>query len=91
MGRRRLVMYFHIIWGTLDGNPWISSKIERPVFRCIVNQIHKLGFEVLVINGISDHIHIVVKLKSTVSVAQLVKLAKGVSSKFINERLGDNE
>ena len=91
MTNRKLVLYLHLIWGTMDGNPWITSKIERSVFRCIGSQIQKLGCEMLAINGIPDHIHLVVKLKSTVTVAQLVKQAKGVSSKYINEHLDVNE
>jgi REP element-mobilizing transposase RayT len=37
-----------------------------------------------VINGVADHIHLVIKTNSTVSIAQLVKKAKGVSSRFVN-------
>ena len=65
----------------------ITNEIERPVYRCIVDQIHKLGCQVLAINGVPDHIHLVVKLKSTVPVSLLIKQAKGVSSKFINDHL----
>ena len=80
MSNRKLVLYIHLIWGTWDGEPWITPKIELPVFRSIVNQIHNLGCEVLaIINGIPDHVHLVVKLKSTIAISQLVKQAKGVS------------
>lgn len=69
-------------WQTMD-----HSRIKRPVFRSIVNQIYNLGCEVLAINGIPDHVHLVVKLKSTIAISLLVKQAKGVSAKFINEQL----
>lgn len=49
-----------------------------------------MGCEVLAINGIPDHVHLVVKLKSTIAISLLVKQAKGVSSKFINEQLIKN-
>jgi putative transposase len=87
MGNRKLVLYLHLIWGTWDGNPWITQDIERSVYRCIVNQIHKLDCKVLAINGVPDHIHLVVRIKSTVPISLLVKQAKGVSSKFINDQL----
>ena len=85
MGNRNLVIYFHIIWGTQDREALISCDIERPVYRCIASQVYKLGCQVLAINGVPDHIHLVIKLKSTVPVAKLVKQVKGVSSKFIND------
>ncbi len=43
--------------------------------------------QVLAINGVPDHIHLVVKLRSAVPVALLKKQAKGISARFINERL----
>ncbi len=87
MGNRRLKLYLHLVWGTWDGNPWIISKIERPVYRCIVNQIQQLDCKVITINGVVDHIHLVMRLNSTVSIATLVKKAKGVSSRYINQLL----
>ena len=87
MSNRKLVIYFHFIWGTQDRKPLISRENERRIYRCIVNQIHLLGCETLAINGVPDHIHLVVKVRSTVAIATLIKQAKGVSAKFINEHL----
>ena len=91
MGNRRLKLYLHLVWGTWDGNPWIIPRIERLVYRCIVNQIQQFDSKVIAINGVSDHIHLVVRLKSTVSVALLVKKAKGVSARYINQFLNLEE
>jgi REP element-mobilizing transposase RayT len=90
MGERKLVIYYHLIWSTQEHNPWLLSDIERPVYRCIVDQIHKLGCEVIVINGVPDHIHLVVKMRSTIPLSLLVKQAKGVLSKFINDQMNIN-
>ena len=87
MNNRKLAIYFHLIWGTQDRQPLIIKTIERQVYRCIVSQIHKLGCQVLAINGVPDHIHLVVKVRSTIPVAKLVKQAKGVSAKFVNDHL----
>ena len=90
MSNRKLAIYYHLIWSTQDKLPWITSDLERPIYRCIYSQIHNLGCEVLIINGVPDHIHLVVKMRSTVPVASLVKQAKGISSKFINDQLKVN-
>lgn len=91
MSNRRLMIYLHLVWGTWDGNPWIKPSLERSIYRCIVNQIEILGCKVLAINGTSDHIHIVVKLKTTVPIASLVKKAKGVSARYVNQYLSPQE
>ena len=86
MSNRKLAIYLHLIWSVEEGSQIITNEIERPLYRCIVNQINGLGCQVLVINGVQDHIHLVVKIRSTITVAHLVKQAKGVSSKFINDQ-----
>ena len=87
MGKRKRLIYFHLVWSVRDDSSPISKEIERPIFRCIVSQIHKLNCQVLAINSVPDHIHLVVKVRSTVSIANLVKQAKGVSAKFTNDQL----
>jgi REP element-mobilizing transposase RayT len=44
-----------------------------------------MGCTTLAINGTSDHIHLFIKLPTTISVAELMKKIKGVSSRFIND------
>lgn len=90
MRNRKRVIYYHLVWNVSDEDTLISKDIERPLYRCIVDQIQKLKCQVLAINGIPDHIHVIVKVKSTVSIAHLVKQAKGVSSKFVNDQLINN-
>jgi REP element-mobilizing transposase RayT len=46
-----------------------------------------LGGTVLALNGDSTHIHLVVSLPTTITVADLVKRVKGVSSHFANKTL----
>ena len=90
MRNRKRVIYFHLVWNVHDADSLISKEIERALYRCIVDQIQKLKCQVLAINGVPDHIHLVVKVKSTVSIAHLVKQAKGVSAKFVNDQLINN-
>jgi len=87
MGNRKRLIYFHLVWSVSDGYQLLTKEIERPIYRCITDQIHKLKCQVLAINSVPDHIHLVVKVRSTISIAFLVKQAKGVSSKLANDQL----
>jgi REP element-mobilizing transposase RayT len=87
MWNKKLALYLHLIWSTWDRTPWLTSNIENQIYRNIVSQVHILGCKVLTINGMPDHIHLVVYFPTTITVANLVKKAKGVSSRFINQRL----
>jgi REP element-mobilizing transposase RayT len=46
-----------------------------------------MSCKVLAINGTADHIHVVLKIPSTITIAKLTKQLKGVSSHFINDKL----
>lgn len=78
-------VYLHLVWTTINREMLITPQIERIIHRCIVNQVNRLGCTTLAVNGMSDHIHLLVKFPTTVTIAQCVQKAKGVSSKLINE------
>ena len=84
---KKLALYLHLIWATWDRTPWLTSNVENQIYRIIGSQVYSLGCKVLIINGMPDHIHLVVNFPTTITVANLVKKAKGVSSRFINQQL----
>ncbi len=87
MRRNKLALYLHLVWATWDREPLITPEIERRVYRCIAHEALQMGCKVLAINGMPDHVHLVVKIPSTITVANLMKQVKGVSSHFVNEVL----
>ncbi len=58
--------------------------------RCIAAEAIKLGCCVLALNGVVDHVHLFAMLPSTVTMAELRKQVKGVSSNFANDHLFPN-
>jgi putative transposase len=46
-----------------------------------------MGVEVVAFNGVTDHVHLLVRIPTTVSVADLVKQVKGSSSHMLGKRL----
>ncbi len=85
MGVKKFALYLHLVWATWDREYWITPNIERRVYRNIVDQVHQLGCKTLAINGMPDHVHLFLKFSTTVTIAELVKKGKGVSSRFINQ------
>ena len=87
MRNNRFALYLHLVWATRDRNPLIMPRYEKAIYQCIVNQVKKQGCDVIAINGVCDHIHLLIKYSSTATIAKIVKQAKGVSSRFINKYL----
>ncbi|MBC7228363.1 MAG: IS200/IS605 family transposase [Thermoflexales bacterium] len=87
MRRDALALYIHLVWATWDRLPLLTPEIERPVHRVIASEAQKMGCVLLALNSVPDHLHILVRVPSTLTVAKLVKQLKGVSSHFLNEVL----
>ncbi len=78
--------YYHLVWGTKNREPLITPEIEPRLFAHIVRKAAELGAYVYVINGWTDHIHLVVAIPPHVSVSDLVKRLKGASSHDLNQQ-----
>jgi len=87
MPRDTLAIYVHLVWATWDRLPLITPEIERPLHRVIASEAQKMGCTLLALSSVPDHIHILVRIPSTVTVAELVKQLKGASSYFVNHIL----
>ncbi len=91
MRQSKAEIYLHLVWATSNRLPWIGPEIERAVYRSIQQEAQRLHCAVLAIGGIANHVHLVVKLPTRLSAAELMKQVKGVSSRFISEQLPGNE
>jgi putative transposase len=89
--RNKLELFVHGVWTTWDRRPFLIESIRRRMHRDIEAEAHAAGATVLAIGGTSDHVHVLVRLPATVTVAELAKQMKGVSSHFANDVLLPNE
>lgn len=64
----------------------IESNWKNELYKYITGIIQNNQHKVIIINGVEDHIHILVGLRPTQSISDLLKEIKGSSSKWINER-----
>ena len=77
----------HVIWTTQDREPRIIEAIESSVYVCIVAEATKLECKVLAINGMPDHVHVVLLLHPTTCLSKLMNQMKGSSSHLVNHVL----
>lgn len=73
-------LYMHLVWATWDRLPLITVPVERLVYPAIRAGCTGLGVEVLELGGIEDHVHLLARIPTTVSIAELAKQVKGASS-----------
>jgi putative transposase len=78
-------LYTHVVFGTKSREPSIGHPDELHAYLGgIVRGLGGIGVKV---GGIVDHVHLLVRFKPTVAVADAVQQIKGSSSKWMNEHV----
>jgi putative transposase len=78
-------IWIHLIFSTKDRLPFIDDSLESKLHRHIKDRlITDFESHVECINGINDHIHILMKQTQNFSIKDIVKNIKGESSHWIN-------
>ncbi|MDQ3815077.1 MAG: IS200/IS605 family transposase [Armatimonadota bacterium] len=80
-------LYVHFIWATWNRTPLLVSTLREPIYACISDKCYELRCQLIEIGGIEDHVHVLVRLHSTVAVAVLAKGMKGSSSHLATHAL----
>ena len=64
----------------------IGKEWEEELYQYITGIVKQYNHKLLAINGMPDHIHILIGKRPTQSESDLMELVKGSSSKWINQR-----
>ncbi|MGC4046335.1 MAG: IS200/IS605 family transposase [Armatimonas sp.] len=75
----------HVVWTTQQRMPMVRSDMEEAIYRCITSEAERVGASVIAVNGMPDHIHVLLLLPTTVTIARLVQQIKGVSSSLARD------
>jgi len=78
-------LLYHIIFSTKHREPLVVDAWKEELYRYMGGIIRSKGGISLEIGGMPDHVHILAKLKPAISVADMLKLIKANSSKWIND------
>ena len=78
-------MTVHIVFSTKNRAPIIDPSIEDELYLYLSGIIESRGAVLYKIGGIEDHIHIVIRIKPTLSIPELLRYIKTSSAKWVND------
>jgi REP element-mobilizing transposase RayT len=87
MSHAYIKVWIHVVFTTKNTEPMIFPSFEEKLYSHIREHIENdLLCSVIAINGMSDHIHILVQLSQHIAIMDLLKNIKGESSHWINQQ-----
>ncbi len=84
MGQSLLVSYLHITFSTKNRTPHFKDQgFRKELYTYMAGICKKLGGPAIIINGVEDHLHLLIKQSKTVSVSDYMRELKKSSSIWI--------
>jgi REP element-mobilizing transposase RayT len=75
----------HCVWSTKNREPCLIPDLRKRLWPYLGGIARQNQMKTLAIGGAADHVHILLSLPATLSVAKAMQLLKGNSSKWIRE------
>ena len=79
-------IHIQFVFAVKYRNGLIHSSFKDELYQYITGIIKANNHKLLAINGMSDHIHILIGMRPTQSISELMQIIKANSSKWINEK-----
>lgn len=79
-------IYIQIVFAVKNRQALIASSWEEELHKYITGIVQNKGQKMLVINGMPDHIHILIGMKPSCCLSDLVREVKKSSNSFIKEK-----
>lgn len=75
----------HCVWSTKNREPFLTSGLRERLWPYLSGIARENKMKALAIGGAADHVHMLISLPATLSIAKALQLLKGNSSKWIHE------
>ena len=85
MGNSYISCYVHYVFSTKNHEKWLKSDIRERLFPYIGGICRENSLKLIKAGGVDDHLHLLVSLPSTITIAKAIQYLKGGSSRWIHE------
>jgi putative transposase len=84
-------LHYHLIFSTKDRAPLISPALRERLYPYIGGILREQRGELVEIGGVADHVHLVARLHAMTAPAEVLRVVKANSSKWVHEELGERQ
>ncbi len=84
-------LHTHVIFSTKDRSPFLDDEIRSRVFAYMGGIGREMRATAAIVNGVSDHVHMLIQLPADVSLAECLRVVKTNSSRWVHETWPDRK
>jgi REP-associated tyrosine transposase len=81
----KVYLFIHVICCVKNKEALLSKPVRTVLFAHIKKHGEENGIKVLTVNGVDDHVHILLQMMPTQNLAQIMKSIRAESAGWINE------
>ena len=78
----------HMIFSTQGRRPLIKTAFQDELFAYLGGIVREMHGTALIINGADDHVHMLVRVRPVHSAAEIARVVKANSSRWVREKWG---
>ena len=82
-------LFYHIVFSTKNRSGFITPAIEVELYKYLAGVVRGLGGSCVAVNGMPDHVHLLVILPPKLALSDALREIKTNSSKWIHETKPD--
>lgn len=80
----------HCVFSTKERRPLITPDLQARLYPYMGGIARENKLRLIVAGGMADHVHLLVSLPSTLSIAKAMQLVKGGSSKWVHDTFAEH-
>jgi putative transposase len=80
-----VTVWLHCVWSTKNREPLLTKELRPELFQHIFDNGRKKGIWVDTVNGYQEHVHVLISLDKSMTIANALQLMKGESANWLNK------
>ena len=76
----------HFIFSTAGRRPLITPEFRDDLFAYLGGIVREMNGTALIINGVADHVHLLIRIRPVHSAAEIARVVKANSSRWVREK-----
>jgi Transposase IS200 like len=77
----------HCVWATKERRPLIELNLQRRLWPYLGGIARENKMRALIVGGVEDHVHVLLSIPATLSIAKSIQLLKGILQNGFMTRL----